>query len=110
MFWHAANEDNLFQPLIEVDFSPASPERISFSSDGQLIACVLNDPTSQPQRFVRVMKWRSETASSPQLSQADPQRSQSHQSSAAGKSGRGDRSVELSLHAPPTKSSYESTK
>ncbi|HEV8067329.1 MAG TPA: hypothetical protein VGP76_06315 [Planctomycetaceae bacterium] len=47
--------------MIDVDFSPAFPERISFSSDGRLVACVLNDPTSpSAKRFVRVMKWRSE--------------------------------------------------
>ncbi len=68
-FWHAAGENDLFQPLINVDFSPAYPERISFSSDGSLIASVLNDPTSRlPKRFVRIMKWQSETASSPQVS------------------------------------------
>jgi len=59
--WHTASEEDLFQPLIDVDFSPAHPERIAFSSDGRLVACLLNDPTSG--RFVRVMKWRSETGS-----------------------------------------------
>jgi WD40 repeat protein len=60
--WHAANEEDLFQPMIDVDFSPAYPQRISFSSDGRLMACVLKDPSSaSSKRFVRVMKWRSET-------------------------------------------------
>jgi WD40 repeat protein/serine/threonine protein kinase len=59
--WHTATEENLFQPMIDVDFSPAFPERISFSSDGRLVACLLNDPTSHSaKRFIRVMKWRSE--------------------------------------------------
>jgi hypothetical protein len=47
--------------MIEVDFAPAYPERISFSSDGRLMACMLNDPSSPSvKRFVRVLKWRSE--------------------------------------------------
>jgi len=59
--WHTATEEGLFQPMIDVDFSPAHPEKISFSSDGRLVACLLNDPTRQTaKRFVRVMKWRSE--------------------------------------------------
>jgi len=63
--WHTASQEDLFQPMIDVDFSPAYPERISFSSDGRLMACVLNDPTSRSaKRFIRVMKWRSETTSS----------------------------------------------
>jgi WD40 repeat protein/serine/threonine protein kinase len=63
--WHTAGGEDLFQPLIDVDFSPANPERISFSSDGRLLACVLNDPTSRSaKRFIRVMKWRLETTSS----------------------------------------------
>jgi WD40 repeat protein len=65
-FWHTASEEDLFQPMIDVDFSPAYPERISFSSDGRLMACVLNDPTDRlPKRFVRIMKWRSETTPAP---------------------------------------------
>jgi WD40 repeat protein/serine/threonine protein kinase len=64
-FWHAANEMDLFQPMIDVDFSPAHPERVTFSSDGSLVACVLSDLTStSAQRFVRIMKWRSERTSS----------------------------------------------
>jgi hypothetical protein len=64
---HTATEEDLFQPMIDVDFSPAHPERISFSSDGRLVACVLDDPTSRSaRRFVRVMKWRSETSSLPE--------------------------------------------
>jgi WD40 repeat protein len=60
--WHAANEEDLFQPMIDVDFYPAYPQRISFSSDGRLLACVLKDPSgASAKRFVRVMKWRSET-------------------------------------------------
>jgi WD40 repeat protein len=60
--WHASSDVDLFQPMINVDFSPAHPERISFSSDGRLMACVLDDPTSRSaKRFVRIMKWRSET-------------------------------------------------
>jgi hypothetical protein len=48
--------------MIDVDFTPAHPEKMSFSSDGRLVACLLNDPTRQSgKRFVRVMKWRSET-------------------------------------------------
>jgi WD40 repeat protein/serine/threonine protein kinase len=62
--WHTAIEDDLFQPLFDIDFSPAHPERVTFSSDGRLLACVLNDPTSSSaKRFVRVLKWRSETHS-----------------------------------------------
>ncbi|HEV8070754.1 MAG TPA: serine/threonine-protein kinase [Planctomycetaceae bacterium] len=65
--WHTASDVDLFQPMIDVDFSPAHPERISFSSDGRLVACVLDDPTSRSaRRFVRVMKWRSETSSLPE--------------------------------------------
>jgi WD40 repeat protein/serine/threonine protein kinase len=60
--WHTASDVDLFQPMINVDFSPAHPERISFSSDGRLMACVLDDPTSRSaKRFVRIMKWRSKT-------------------------------------------------
>jgi WD40 repeat protein len=60
--WHTAKDEDLFLPMVEVDFSPAYPERISFSSDGQLMACVMNDPSSTPaERFVRIMKWRSES-------------------------------------------------
>jgi WD40 repeat protein/serine/threonine protein kinase len=56
--WHAADEADFFQPMIDVDFSPAYPEQISFSSDGRFLACVLNDPTRRSaKRFVRVMKW-----------------------------------------------------
>lgn len=59
-FWHAARSEDLFQPMFDVDFSPASPERISFSSDGRLAACLLSDPNSSaPKRFVRMFKWRS---------------------------------------------------
>jgi WD40 repeat protein len=62
--WHTASDVDLFQPMIDVDFSPAHPERIAFSSDGRLVACVLEDPTSRSaRRFVRVMKWRSEISS-----------------------------------------------
>jgi WD40 repeat protein len=60
--WHTANDEDLFQPMFEVGFSPAYPERISFSSDGRLVACVLNDPSStSARRFVRVMRWSAET-------------------------------------------------
>jgi eukaryotic-like serine/threonine-protein kinase len=60
-FWHAAQHEDLFQPMIDVDFSPAYPERISFSSDGSLAGCLLNDPSSTAaKRYVRVFKWRSE--------------------------------------------------
>jgi WD40 repeat protein len=61
--WHSATDEDLFQPLFAVDFSPAIPERISFSSDNRLLACVLNDPSSpSSKRFVRVMKWLSEAS------------------------------------------------
>ncbi|HEV7998685.1 MAG TPA: serine/threonine-protein kinase [Planctomycetaceae bacterium] len=61
--WHSATDEDLFQPLFAVDFSPAFPERISFSSDNRLLACVLNDPGStSSKRFVRVMKWRGEVS------------------------------------------------
>jgi WD40 repeat protein len=68
--WHTAGGEDLFQPLIDVDLSPAYPEQISFSSDGRLMACVLNDPTSHStKRFIRITKWRSEgTSSSPERS------------------------------------------
>jgi hypothetical protein len=59
ILWHAADDVDLFQPMIEVDFSPAFPDRISFSSDGRLAACILNDPSgASPKRFIRIMKWR----------------------------------------------------
>jgi eukaryotic-like serine/threonine-protein kinase len=59
--WHTANEEDLFQPMIEVDVAPAFPQRVSFSSDGRLVACVLKDPKSRSAtRFIRVMKWRVE--------------------------------------------------
>jgi eukaryotic-like serine/threonine-protein kinase len=59
-FWHTAQSEDLFQPMFDVDFSPASPEKISFSSDGRLAACLLSDPNSDSaKRFVRVFKWRS---------------------------------------------------
>jgi WD40 repeat protein len=64
--WHTASEDDLFQPMIDVDFSPAHPERIAFSSDGRLVACLLSDSTSSSaMRFVRILKWRSSEASPP---------------------------------------------
>jgi hypothetical protein len=48
--------------MFDVDFSPAYPERISFSSDGRFAACLLNDPSaSSAKRFVRVFRWRSDT-------------------------------------------------
>jgi WD40 repeat protein len=57
--WHASNEENLFQPMIEVDASPAYPERITFSPDDGLLAYVLDDPGSTSTRhFVRIVKWR----------------------------------------------------
>jgi hypothetical protein len=47
--------------MFDVDFSPAYAERISFSSDGCLAGCLLNDPSStSAKRYVRVFKWRSE--------------------------------------------------
>jgi WD40 repeat protein/serine/threonine protein kinase len=59
--WHTANEEALFQPLIDVDVAPAFPQRVSFSSDGRLVACVLNDPKSRSaKQFIRIMKWRAE--------------------------------------------------
>jgi WD40 repeat protein/serine/threonine protein kinase len=61
--WHTAKDVELFLPMVEVDFSPAYPERISFSSDGRLMACVLNDAKSTAaHRFVRIMKWQSESS------------------------------------------------
>ncbi len=60
-FWHAAQHEDLFQPMIDVDFSPAYPERISFSSDGCFAGCLLNDPSStSAKRFVRIFQWRFE--------------------------------------------------
>jgi eukaryotic-like serine/threonine-protein kinase len=60
-FWHTAQREDLFQPLFDVDFSPAYPERISFSSDGCLAGCLLKDPSgTSVKRYVRVFKWRSE--------------------------------------------------
>jgi hypothetical protein len=45
--------------MIDVDFSPAYPERISFSSDGCFAGCLLNDPSSaSAKRYVRVFHWR----------------------------------------------------
>ena len=61
-FWHAASDGDMFQPMIDVDFAPAHPERLSFSSDGRLLACHLNDKSGgASRRFVRVLRWKSPT-------------------------------------------------
>jgi eukaryotic-like serine/threonine-protein kinase len=61
-FWHTAQSEDLFQPLFDVDFSPAYPECVSFSSDGRFTACVLADPSAtSAKRFVRVFRWQSDT-------------------------------------------------
>jgi len=57
-FWHTATEEDLFQELFEIDFAPAYPERLSFSTDGRLLACLLNGaPGDSGRRFIRIMNW-----------------------------------------------------
>jgi eukaryotic-like serine/threonine-protein kinase len=61
-FWHTAEHEDRFQPMIDIDFSPAHPERISFSSDGRLAACLVDDRNSTSvKRSVHVFAWKTDS-------------------------------------------------